>query len=89
MWSGLARSPKVGSLKLSRRTLDQDADVGASEWGVRIVDDVEVALRVHHEQGRLREGAVRLPVAPAPVPETPFIGVLRVLVLGLKALLFT
>ena len=45
---------------------DEDADVRAREGRVGVVHDGQLAQGVHHEERRLREGAVRLPVAPAP-----------------------
>lgn len=43
-----------------RVTFHQDAQVGACEGGVGVVDDDHLAVRVQQEQRRLGEGLVRL-----------------------------
>ncbi len=45
------------------RTLDQDAQVGAREGRVGVVDDLQLAVRVEQEQRRLRERVIRLALA--------------------------
>lgn len=42
------------------RTFDEYAQVWAREGGVGVVDDDDLAVGVEQEQGRLREGLVRL-----------------------------
>ena len=58
---------KARHISSRQRTLNQDAQVGARKGRVGVVQDLQLAVGVEHEQCRLRERVVRLALAAPPM----------------------